>query len=82
MNIKPGDLFEWADKYSKDCVVQHLYSLTMKKFIPCNELCLCVKIEDDVIYWLSSEGLSHAHMNTIGGIYPRPLEEFQGSKYE
>lgn len=61
MNIKPGDLFEWAYKHNKRSVFKHeqLHSSYMGKWVPCDGLCLCVAI-NDTIYWISNEGIFYA----------------------
>ncbi len=58
-NIKPGDLFEWVYKRNNEHVHmgEELYSYALAKRIPCAGLCLCVGINDGVIYWISNERL-------------------------
>ncbi len=63
MNIKHGELFEWV--FGGDNVVvplhEELYSYTMEKYVPCGGWCLCIRIENNIIHWISDKGLFHAH---------------------
>ena len=44
MNIKPGDLFQWECLDTRESVPSdaETFSTTLKKWIPCGGLCLCV----------------------------------------
>jgi hypothetical protein len=70
MNIKPGNLFEWVYKHNNESVVQDtkLYSYVMEKYIPCNGLCLCVGIKQNVIYSISDAVFFFADIHA----YARP----------
>lgn len=58
MSIKPGDLFQWIYTYTNQLVDEGevIYSYIMKKWVLCSGLCLCVSINDNIIYWVSDKG--------------------------
>ncbi len=62
MKIKPGDLFEWVYVFNNASVQigEQLYSDSMKKWITCSGLCLCIGTNKDTIHWASDKGLFHA----------------------
>ena len=75
MNVKPGDLFRWTRIYDLSCVDAYdtLFSNNMQKLIPCNGLCLCVGIKQNVIYWICESGLFEANvMSKVTWRYKHP----------
>lgn len=66
MNIKPGDLFEWVYRCNNKSVLHNekLYSYTMSKHVLCSGVCLCIGINDNIIYWFSNNRLLHARVTT------------------
>lgn len=75
MNIKPGDLFEWVYKDNNAIVLQgeQLYSDSMKKWITCSGLCLCIGTNKDIIHWVSDVGLFRARANEVSWSFPHAM---------
>ncbi len=59
MKIKPGDLFEWVYKRDKSPVREgeELFSFAMGNWVSCSGVCLCVGVNDAIIYWISDNRL-------------------------
>lgn len=72
MNIKPGDLFQWVYRRDNKPARQYekLFSHSMGKHVSCSGVCLCVGINNDIIYWVSSKVLLQARI-TLGP--PTPM---------
>lgn len=64
MNIKPGDLFEWVHLHGDKPVLcgERLWSSTMDKWLLIEDrLCLCVAVNEQIIYWVSNRQLFHLY---------------------
>lgn len=63
MKIKPGDLFEWVHCYTEKSVStdEKLFSDVMQQWIPCGGVCLCIGVNNRVIYWISVKGIYKSH---------------------
>lgn len=80
MNIKPGDLFEWVCLDGEEPVLcgERLWSYTMRKWLIIEDrLCLCVAVNNQIIYWISNRQLFH--LNTSYALATLPNRSWSGS---
>lgn len=60
--MKPGDIIEWVyiDDLKPVIAREHIFSSTMKCWIPADGQMLLISIVGSTIYFLRKEGLFHA----------------------
>jgi hypothetical protein len=81
MNIKPGDLIEWAyHRDDKPVIVhtdadEHVWSSVMKGWVPIGSslIHLCISCDDKTITWLNEKGLFRARVDDGYGRRARAL---------
>ncbi len=72
-NIKPGDLFEWVHLHGDEPILygERLWSYTMNKWLAIKDrLCLCVAVNDQIIYWISNRQLFHLNISCARTVAP------------